>query len=597
MHNENDGLAKHERLASPWLGHIPAKYRFSHGTEGDLDHAFNAWLGRFTANISLASLWMAYLDWAIHLQLSPAKQQELIVEGWRKLWQWHLLQIGSTALSDDKQTGTVVPLPQDKRFSAEEWHQWPYRAISQGFLLTQQWWHRATNGVVGVSRHHEDVVTFIARQLLDMMSPSNFVLTNPVAMRETIRNNGVNLLQGAFNEWMDFATLASGVSRPIPDAYRLGTGIATTPGKVIYRNRLIELIQYSPMTETVHQKPILFVPAWIMKFYILDLSRENSLVGYLVTHGYTVFMISWKNPHADDRDLTMDDYRQLGVMAAIDAAIAASGAQQLNAVGYCLGGTLLAIAATAMARDGDNRLASISLFAAQVDFKEPGELSLFIDESQIAQLEASMSAKGYLDTKQMAGAFQLLRSNDLIWSRRLNQYVLGLHDTQNDLAVWNADATRMPYRMHSEYLRRLFLSNDLAEGRFRVGGRTVALTDIRAPIFAVGTLTDHVAPWRSVYKIHLLADTEVTFLLTTGGHNAGVVSPPGRSNRKYQLTSHAHDDPYVDPDTWEITTPTSDGSWWPAWKGWLEVRSGEQMAAPAVRDALCDAPGTYVMAA
>jgi polyhydroxyalkanoate synthase subunit PhaC len=597
MHTETDDQAKPERLASPWLGYIPPKDRFSHGTEEELDRAFNAWLGRFTANISLASLWMAYLDWAIHLQLAPAKQQELIVDGWRKLWQWHLLQIGSTALSDNKQTGTVVPLPQDKRFSAEDWHQWPYGAISQGFLLTQQWWHRATNGVVGVSRHHEDVVTFVARQLLDMMSPSNFVLTNPVAMRETIRNNGANLVQGAFNEWMDIATVASGVRRPVPDAYRLGTGIAATPGKVIYRNRLIELIQYSPMTEKVHQKPILFVPAWIMKYYILDLSQENSLVGYLVAHGYTVFMISWKNPEADDRDLTLDDYRQLGVMAAIDAATAASGAQQLNAVGYCLGGTLLAIAAAAMARDGDERLASISLFAAQVDFKEPGELSLFIDESQIAQLEASMSAQGYLDTKQMAGAFQLLRSNDLIWSRRLNQYVLGLPDTQNDLAVWNADATRMPYRMHSEYLRRLFLGNDLAEGRYRVGERTVALTDIRAPIFAVGTLTDHVAPWRSVYKIHLLTDTEVTFLLTTGGHNAGVVSPPGRSNRKYQFASHAHDAPYIDPDTWEITTPTSDGSWWPVWKNWLEGRSGKQMTAPAATNALCNAPGTYVMAA
>ena len=304
--------------------------------------------------------------------------------------------------------------------------------------------------------------------------------------------------------------------------------------------------------------------------------------------------ISWKNPDANDRDLSMEDYRKLGIMDALDAITAITGAPQVNAVGYCLGGTLLSIAAAAMARDGDQRLASMSLFASQVDFKEPGELSLFIDDSQIAFLEATMWEQGYLDTKQMAGAFQLLRSKDLIWSRRLNQYLLGLPEQKNDLMAWNADTTRMPYKMHSEYLHSLFLENNLAQGRYRVDGMPIALTDIRVPIFSVGTLTDHVAPWRSAFKIHLLTDTEVTFLLTTGGHNAGVVSPPGRPNRSYQMTTRNHHEPYVDPDVWQSTSPRHQGSWWPAWERWLSERSGKRAARPPQGAPLCDAPGTYV---
>jgi polyhydroxyalkanoate synthase len=587
--------SKTERLGSAWLGTSPHDDPWYHGTADSLDRAFNAYLGRLTANISPASLWLAYCDWIIHLQLSPSKQHQLLLEAGRKYWQWQSLQANSFFHLEDVRRQRVEPLPQDKRFAGEGWKQWPFDAISQGFLLTQQWWHRATTGVVGVSRHHEQVVTFVARQLLDTLSPSNYLPTNPDAIQETVHSNGANLVQGAVKEWKDIEALITGIPPSSADDLLVGKSLGITPGKVIYRNRLIELIQYTPTTPKVHARPVLFVPAWIMKYYILDLSPENSLVRYLVNQGFTVFMISWKNPGVKDRDLSMEDYRQLGIMAAIDAITGVTGCDKLNAVGYCLGGTLLSITAATMARDGDERLSSISLFAAQVDFTEPGELSLFIDESQIAQLEASMWDQGFLDTKQMAGAFQLLRSNDLIWSRRLNQYILGQPERRNDLAAWNADATRMPYRMHSEYLRRLFLGNDLAEGRYRVHGRTVAITDIRVPIFAVGTLTDHVAPWRSVFKIHLLADTEVTFLLTSGGHNAGVVSPPGQPKRSYQMARHRHDDAYIDPDTWEVTVPTTEGSWWPAWKSWLKASSGEAVRPPAMGKALCAAPGTYVM--
>lgn len=370
---------------------------------------------------------------------------------------------------------------------------------------------------------------------------------------------------------------------------------------MIYQNHLIELIQYAPSTEQVYAEPVLIVPAWIMKYYILDLSPHNSLVKYLVDQGHTVFTVSWKNPTAEDRELSMDDYRRLGVMAALDAISVIIPERKIHTVGYCLGGTLLSIAAATMARNGDDRLKSMTLLAAQTDFTEAGELMLFINEGQVTYLEDMMWEQGYLDTKQVAGAFQLLRSNDLIWSRLVHDYLLGKRHTMNDLMAWNADATRMPYRMHGEYLRRLFLDNDLAEGRYEVEGRPITISDIRAPIFAVGTVKDHVTPWRSVYKIHLLADTdEVTFLLTSGGHNAGIVSEPGHSRRSYQTTSRKEEDKYVDPDTWLAATPKQGGSWWPVWQKWLAQRSSEQVAPPAMGapeqgyTALYDAPGTYL---
>jgi len=374
-----------------------------------------------------------------------------------------------------------------------------------------------------------------------------------------------------------------------------GRDVAVTPGKVVMANRLIELLRYDPVTPTVHAVPLLVVPAWIMKYYILDLSPQNSLVRYLVERGHTVYMISWKNPRDEDRQLSLEDDRRLGVMAALDTVCAQTGADTVNACDYCMGGTLLAIAAAAMAPSGDQRLASLTLLAAQVDFTEPGELSLFIDESQVALLEAIMWQQGYLDKRQMAGAFQLLRSNDLIWSRRLRHYLLDIPDKDNDLASWNADATRMPYRMHSEYLRKLFLKNSLASARYIVDGHPVSLTDIHVPIFAVGTRTDHVAPWRSVYKIVALTDTDVTFLLTSGGHNAGVVSPPGTPARAYQVYTHGHDTPYVDPDRWLADIREQQGSWWPAWAAWLARQAGPQVAPPPPAAGLGDAPGRYVL--
>ena len=567
-----------------------------------IDNAAHAALARLTGGLSPAALGGAYLDWAVHLAFSPGKQTELAVKAQRK-WM-RLAHYGlSCFLGGGTAEPCITPLPQDRRFSDPLWQTWPYNLAHQAFLLNQQWWHNATTGVAGVTQPHENLVEFATRQALDVFSPSNYLLTNPVALDETVKTGGRNLAVGLRNLAEDVEREIRGRGPAGTEAFQVGKDVAVTPGKVVYRNRLIELIQYAPATEAVKPEPVLIVPAWIMKYYILDLSPGNSLVRYLTEQGFTVFIVSWRNPGPEERDLSFDDYRTLGVMAALDAIAAIVPGRKVHATGYCLGGTLLSIAAAAMARDGDDRLATISLFAAQQDFTEAGELTLFINESQVSFLESLMWAQGTLDSAQMAGAFQLLRSNDLIWSRVVNTYLMGKRQGMTDLMAWNADATRMPYRMHSEYLRHLFLDNDLAEGRFKVDGRAVALTDIRAPICAVGTERDHVAPWRSAFKVHLLTDTEVTFMLASGGHNGGIVSPPGRSGRFYRVLTKGAHDRYSGPDEWLTIARREEGSWWPAWAAWLAARSGEPVAPPTMGSGdgryvpLCDAPGTYVLEA
>lgn len=382
------------------------------------------------------------------------------------------------------------------------------------------------------------------------------------------------------------------------EAYEVGRDLAVTPGKVVLRNALMELIQYAPATGTVRPEPVLIVLAWIMKYYILDLSPHNSLIRYLVGQGFTVFCISWRNPGPELREASLDDYRRLGVMAALDAVETIAGSHGIHAVGYCLGGTLLSIAASAMARDGDDRLKTVTLFAAQVDFEEPGELGLFIDESQVSFLEDVMWQEGTLDQRHMAGAFQMLRSQDLVWSRIVHDYLMGERAPMSDLMAWNADSTRMPYRMHSQYLRALFLDNDLTQGRFKADGHPVHVEDISVPVFVVGTETDHVAPWHSVFKIVHLFDTSVDFVLTSGGHNAGIVSEPGHPNRFYRHLVHREGVPHPDPDGWRAAAAVNAGSWWPTWTAWLSRHSGEPIAPPPMGclpyAALCDTPGTYV---
>jgi polyhydroxyalkanoate synthase len=564
-----------------------------------IDRLIHAAMGRVTGSISPASLALAFADWALHLAESPGKWQRLAEKAVRKSARFTVY--AARAHSDPHCEPCIEPLPQDRRFRGSGWQQWPYNLIHQGFLLNQQWWHNVTTGIGGVSPHHEQVVSFVARQLLDTMSPLNFIATNPEVLDATLSEGGMNLVRGALNFIEDSERTVAGKAPTGAENFQPGRQVAVTPGQVVYRNRLIELIQYSPATAEVHDEPILIVPAWIMKYYILDLSPHNSLVKYLVGRGHTVFMISWHNPNALDRDLDMEDYVRLGVLEALNALQAITPKRRVNAVGYCLGGTLLSMAAAYLAQTGDDRLNSMTLLAAQTDFTEAGELSLFIDDSQLNYLEDIMWNQGYLDNRQMAGAFQLLRSHDLIWSLIVQQYLLGGRQTMTDLMAWNADATRMPYRMHSEYLHRLFLKNDLFAGRYKINGKSIALSDIRAPIFAVATESDHVAPWRSVYKINLLSGPDVTFLLTNGGHNAGIVSEPGHKRRHYRLAHRPGGTNYMDAETWYQSNPGVDGSWWPAWADWLEQRSSGMVPPPAMGAPkkgylpLGPAPGKYVL--
>lgn len=562
-----------------------------------LDQAAYAAIARMTGGLSPAALGNAYADWAVHLAFSPGKQAELGVKLVRK-WSRLARYMTSCALQGEAAPPCIEPLPQDGRFRAPEWQRWPFNILSQAFLLNQQWWHNATTGVRGVTRQNADIVEFATRQMLDVASPSNFLATNPVVQKRTLETGGKNLLQGAANWFEDAQRDLKGEPPAGAAAFEPGRNVAVTPGKVVFRNRLMELIQYTPTTGAVQAEPVLIVPAWIMKYYILDLSEQNSLVRHLVGQGFTVFMISWLNPGPDARDIAFDDYRSLGVMAALEAVSAIVPGSKIHGAGYCLGGTMLSIAASAMARDADDRLATLTLLAAQTDFTEAGELRLFITESQVSFLESLMWSQGTLNTKQMAGAFQLLRSNDLIWSKVIHDYLMGEREPMNDLMAWNADATRMPYRMHSEYLRQLYLDNDLAEGRLRVAGRPVALGDIRAPIYAVGTEKDHVAPWRSVFKLHLLTDTDVTFALTGGGHNGGIVSPPGRPGRHYRVLTKLSSEPHLGPDAWLEAAMVKDGSWWEDWTAWLTARSSGFVAPPSLGSEayppLEDAPGHYV---
>jgi polyhydroxyalkanoate synthase len=560
-----------------------------------LDQAFHAMLARFTGGISPLALSLAWLDWSSHLAAAPQRRMEMSRNVLRDAGR--LLEAAAHATSQ-KPWSVIEPQGRDRRFRGPQWEAAPFNLLAQAFLLGERWWHDATTGVRGVSHANEAIVEFSMRQMLDMLAPSNFAATNPQVLEKAFQSGGENFVFGWQNWCSDLMRLLSAAKPAGDEQFIVGETVAASPGKVVYRNALIELIQYHPTTAQVRPEPILIVPAWIMKYYILDLSPQNSLVKYLTGQGFTVFAISWRNPDAKDRDVAFDDYRKLGVMAALDMIGLIMPGRRTHGLGYCLGGTLLSIAAAAMARDGDGRLGTVTLLAAQTDFTEAGELTLFINESQVAFLEDMMWQRGYLDTTQMAGAFQLLRSNELIWSRLSRDYLMGESSPPSDLMAWNADATRLPYRMHSEYLRKLFLDNDLAEGRYRVEDRNISLSDIHAPMFVVATLADHVAPWRSVYKIHYQVDADVTFLLTSGGHNAGVVAPPDETWHSYQVMTKAADAPYVGPDEWLKLAPRVEGSWWLEWAKWLEARSGALCDPPQIgvggAPGLPDAPGDYV---
>ncbi len=580
-----------QRPAALSATHEPAKDHTHH----NFDRAARGAIARLCGGVSPHAFIEAWSDWAHHLAQSPGRQIELTEHACR-----NLMEVIALATSPGINP-PFTPKAHDHRFDHDGWRKHPFQLWQQGFLAMQNWWESATEPMRGLRPEDAERTRFLARQTLDVLSPSNFPFLNPEIIAETVRTGGRNLTEGATHFAHDAVKTLTGHHDPPPEGYQIGKDLACTPGQVVFRNDLFELIQYAPQTPQVQSRPILIVPAWIMKYYILDLSPGNSMVRYLVEQGFTVFMISWRNPTADQRDLSLEDYRKSGVLAALNAVTTIIPNTPVHAVGYCLGGTILAIAAATMARDGDDRLASVTLMAAQVDFAEAGELLLFLDESQIAFLEDLMWAQGYLDRPQMARAFATIRAEDLIWTRAVQRYFLGREDVPTDIGVWLSDTTRMPALMHSQYLRGLFLENRLTAGRFAVEGRVIAMKDLSVPLFVIGTETDHIAPWRSVYKTQLFTDCDLTFVLTKGGHNTGILSEPGHKGRRYRISHRPAGALYVGPDAWLAQTEAKPGSWWPDWADWLTAQGDGQVEPPGMGTPgkafapLAQAPGAYVM--
>ena len=561
-----------------------------------LDREFRTWLAQASQGMSPLDLGLATMDWISHLAISPGRRLRLAQSFFVKSTQLGLYGLESMVRPSSRGPASSI----ERRMSGEAWQRWPFNVFAQMHQTSKDWWREATLGVEGVRSEHEILVHAVADQILDMLSPANHPLTNPEVLRSTLEEKGLNLARGLRYFVEDQMRDAANNGVAGNEAFSVGKNLAVTPGKVIYQNELIELIQYQSATDKVGAEPVLICPAWIMKYYILDLSQKNSMVKYLTEQGKTVFIISWKNPGKEDRNVCFEDYVHRGVMDAMDAVTAICPKRKIHAVGYCIGGTLLSIAAAAMAREDDDRLQTISLFAAQTDFSEAGEISRFISPSQLSFLEKIMGKRGYLGSENMGGAFSSLRSSDLIYAAMVDRYLLGKEASLNDLMSWNADGTRMPYRMHTEYLEQLYLENQLAQNKFKVDGRVISLADIRAPLFVLGTETDHVAPWHSVYKINQLTQGELTFALTSGGHNAGVVSGAQHPRRRHRIATRRPGDKYRDPDTWMEETEVQAGSWWPAWDAWLSSHMTEETAPPAMGASrkgykvLRDAPGEYV---
>jgi polyhydroxyalkanoate synthase subunit PhaC len=563
----------------------------------DMAREMRAQLAAVTGGLAPDDYAQAWWDWYLNLAKTPSKQTEIAQKAVEAL-------VDNFNFAMRASTGEPVPpTTEDKRFASEAWNQWPFNVMARGYMNWAQLVKQATSDVPGLTGRSADLVSFSSQQALEAASPANHLLANPELLELTRAQSGQNLVAGVKNWLEDTNGMLTNKAPPGSAEFKVGEAVAVTPGKIVYRNELIEVIQYGATTSSVHAEPILIVPAWIMKYYILDLSPRNSLVRYLVDKGHTVFMISWKNPIAADRNLGMDDYLNKGIRDALSAVGAIVADVKIHAVGYCIGGTLLSIAAAKLAAEGDHRLASVTLFAAQTDFSEPGELSLFISPSQLSMLEAVMNKAGVLSSDKMGASFALLRAKDLLWTPAINTYVKGNREKLNDLMAWNSDGTRMPWRMHTEYLKQLYLQNDLAGGRFRVNGEVISLSAISLPMFVLGTETDHVAPWKSAYKTRALTRSpDYTFVLTSGGHNGGIVCGPVNPKRRFRELTWKNAQDVLDPDQWMQQAALHQGSWWPSWEAWLASHSGPCDAPPpslgkqsAGYGILGDAPGDYVL--
>ncbi|MCP5367416.1 MAG: class I poly(R)-hydroxyalkanoic acid synthase [Hyphomicrobiales bacterium] len=542
-----------------------------------------------------------FLEMTSKMMADPSK----LMQAQMTLWQDYLnLWQNTTArmLGGDGQGGEIKPDRDDRRFRDEAWeNNEVFNFMKQSYLLTSRWLYNTVTEVEGLDEKTAKKVEFYTRQFIDALSPTNFAMTNPEVLRATVESGGENLINGLNNMLSDMEKGGGQlrISMTDMDAFEVGRNVAVTPGKVVFRNDLLELIQYVPTTDKVHKLPLVVVPAWINKYYILDLREKNSFVKWATDQGFTVFIISWVNPDARLAQKHFEDYITEGTVAALDAVEQATGERGVNMVGYCIGGTLLAATVAYLAAKGDDRVKSATFLTTMTDFSEPGELGVFIDEHQVSGLEEKMNERGYLEGSEMATTFNMLRANDLIWSFVINNYLLGKDPFPFDLLYWNADSTRMPAVMHSYYLRNFYMKNLLVEpGGVTLAGVPIDLRQVNIPTYVLSTREDHIAPWKSTYKATQIYSGPVRFVLAASGHIAGVINPPAAGKYPHWVNTGK---PPADPDEWFEGAAEKPGSWWPDWDKWVSKYSGPKTVPARVPgdgalEVLEDAPGSFVKA-
>ncbi|HTO46685.1 MAG TPA: class I poly(R)-hydroxyalkanoic acid synthase [Burkholderiales bacterium] len=539
----------------------------------------------------------AFMDMWAKLLANPmalAQAQMNMYYDYLRLWQSSWLKLlGQTP------EPVAAPAQGDNRFKDEDWqNNFVFDYVKQSYLIAARHIHDVVSGIDGLPGESKKKVDFFTRQYIDALSPSNFALTNPQVLRETMSSGGTNLVKGLKNllEDLDEGDGQLRIKMTDEKAFRIGHNVATTPGKVVFQNDLMQLIQFNPSTETVFRQPLLVIPPWINKYYILDLREKNSFIRWAVGQGHTVFVVSWVNPDARLANKNFEDYMLEGPLAALEAIEQATGERRINAIGYCLGGTLLGATLGYMAARGDDRVNSATFFVALLDFSIPGELGVFIDEQQVENLERRMNERGFLEGSEMAGTFSMLRSNDLVWSFVINNYLMGKEPFPFDLLYWNSDSTRMPAKMHSFYLRNMYLKNALKDpGGVRLAGVPIDLARVRTPSYFISTVEDHIAPWKSTYLGAKRLGGPVRFVLGGSGHIAGIVNPPAAKKYCYWI----NDALPASEDAWQASATRRDGSWWNDWQAWMEARNaGERVPARVPGDGrlkvIEDAPGSYV---
>src|ERR687894_656593 len=543
---------------------------------------------------SLQTLWAREMSDPVRAAQRAVEYNQRLFQTTMEIWSDSAARFWGLPRQEKEEEGRP-----DKRFSDPEWENNPfYQTLKESYLLASEYLLNEADETDGRDTDEQRRLKFHLRQFVDAMAPVNFMLTNPAALRRIAETGGTSLAEGTRNLLAD---LREGrLSMTDTTAFELGENIAVTPGKVVYRNELIELIQYEPQTEKVYETPILFIPPWINRYYILDLTPEKSMVRYLVEQGFQVFMISWKNPDASMRDTKFQDYMTEGPLAAAGVVKEITGSEKVNPVGYCVGGTLLAVAlAWLAARDDENPFQASTFMVALQDFTDVGETAVFIDEPQVEFMEQSMMERGYLDNRKMANMFNLLRSNDLIWSNVINNYLLGQKPPAFDLLYWNADGTRMARDAHSFYLRNTYLENNFVEpGKVEIKGRPIDLSKIEGEVYAVGAERDHIVPWFSAWKIGQLTSAKTRFALANSGHIAGMINPPSKGKGRHWVNEGGDAGEASTAEEWRSAATEHEGSWWENWKSWLEPRSGEKVDPPDVGSEeyppIEDAPGTYV---